>query len=103
MGLSHSGASTQFLHLNPYIATWNETARKIMSPIFFFFLHRYTVKVFGIESVTYLADYITKTILPSIHTENFGLVQNYLKRVRPPASPKMTGVWGGTWKYPFPF
>lgn len=27
----------------------------------------------------------------------------YLNRVLPPASPKMTGVCGGTWKYPFPF
>lgn len=31
------------------------------------------------------------------------LVNYYLKRVLPPASPKMTGVCGGTWKYPFPF
>lgn len=27
----------------------------------------------------------------------------HLNRVLPPASPKMTGVCGGTWKYPFPF
>lgn len=31
------------------------------------------------------------------------LVKRYLNRVRPPASPKMTGVCGGTWKYPLPF
>lgn len=31
------------------------------------------------------------------------LANNYLNRVLPPASPKMTGVCGGTWKYPFPF
>lgn len=30
-------------------------------------------------------------------------VNHYLNRVLPPASPKMTGVCGGTWKYPFPF
>lgn len=64
MGLSHSGASTQFLHLNPYIATWNETARKIMSPIFFFFTSVYSEIVFGIESVSifsrlYYKDYFT--------------------------------------------
>lgn len=27
----------------------------------------------------------------------------YLNKVRPPASPNITGVCGGTWKYPFPF
>lgn len=31
------------------------------------------------------------------------VVKHYLNRVLPPASPKMTGVCGGTWKYPFPF
>lgn len=30
-------------------------------------------------------------------------VHRHLNRVLPPASPKMTGVCGGTWKYPFPF
>lgn len=31
------------------------------------------------------------------------LMRPDLKRVLPPASPNITGVWGGTWKYPFPF
>ena len=31
------------------------------------------------------------------------MVKHYLNKVLPPASPKMTGVCGGTWKYPFPF
>lgn len=59
----------------------------------------------GLQPISQQPKHETADVLPSPPQ----LPQNsfseflYLNKVRPPASPKITGVCGGTWKYPFPF